>query len=67
MAMATGEPPPYATPSLYKRPRAPPYLPFAQSQAPTPSRALAAFATELERRPSRHCRRPSSPVVGEAP
>jgi hypothetical protein len=67
MAMAVGEPPPYATLSLYKRPRAPPYLPFAQSQAPTPFHALAAFATELERRPPRHCHRPSSPVVSEAP
>jgi hypothetical protein len=67
MAMATGEPPPGATRAYLSNPMTPPHSPFAQFQAHTPPRALAAFATELERRPPHHCRRPSSSVVGEAP
>jgi hypothetical protein len=43
MAMAAGEPPPGATRAYLSNPRAPPQSPFAQFQAHTPPRALAAL------------------------
>jgi hypothetical protein len=43
MAMAAGEPPPGATRAYLSNPRTPPHSPFAQFQAHTPPRALAAL------------------------